>query len=131
MAKTTTNILNTVTIAAGYLYGVQPKKTDISAVSSLYLSFESTITNGATPPTKGNLIKVYFGFSNTSIADLTTVVATVKPAGFFSIVLDDTASGVDITNTPSVVFTGNYLYTWIESVVLSQPVTLKLDVIYN
>lgn len=131
MAKTTTNILNNVTIAAGYTYGAHPRKTDISSVTSLYLSFESTATNGATPPTKGNHIKVHYVFSNTSLADPATAVTVVKPANYFSIVFDNTANGVDITNTPSIVFTGNYLYTWVESVALSQPVTLKLDVLYN
>lgn len=130
MAKTTTNLINSATIAAGYLYGVQPKKADISTATTLTAALEATVTNGSVPPIKGNLVKVHYGFSNTNITDLATVVGIIKPTGYISLVMNDTASSVTVADSQLIPATANYLYAWVETVNLSQPITLKLDVVY-
>lgn len=128
MPRITTNVLNNATVAAGYIYGANPAKADLSASTSINTSLEATVTSGVTPPKAGDCIKVHYAFSNTDIAVVANAPAMLYNSESMYVRMDGVASSVSVVST-KITVGGNYLYAWVESVNLSQPVTLALNAI--
>ena len=133
MSRASSVIVNNQTLAAAVTPGTLVTETNLSTNVWSRVAFELDITNASTTTVQGREIILAYVFSDT---DLSTAYATAPSVftsvSYFPMRIGGVASAKQISVSPAVNVTGDYLYTWIIiRETLGQPVALTLTVIDN
>lgn len=129
MAKATVSVLGATTLTSAAERDTNPTKVDITASNWLSFYLEATITNGATAPTAGESVNIFYAMSDQSITAGLAPVQLASRAQSFKVTMTGLANGVAQYESVAIPVRGDFLYVWTNHNVLGAAVSLVLGAV--
>lgn len=126
--KTANAIYNPQAIAASTGSGkdLHPVGVNLTALTVNQGTLEAIITSPATAPKPGQVITIWYAYSNTDYTGAgADIPKRLRPSAQpVQVVVDPTSNGITVKTTDSITIRAGYIYAWIDHNGLDQAVSL-------